>query len=78
MEIRKNICNGLVDIGAVRSLAIRGRNSAEQIFYLAGLRREEREDPTVHGGDESGALCPNIKNYKSNKGATCLITCTAL
>jgi len=46
-------------------------------FYLAGLRRAEREDPTVHGGDESGALCPNTKNYKSDKGNNDLITCTA-
>jgi hypothetical protein len=46
-------------------------------FYLAGLRRAEREDPTVHGGDESGALCPSTKNHKSDKGTNDLITCTA-
>ena len=46
-------------------------------FYLAGLRKAEREDPTVHGGDESGALCPNTKNHKSDKGTNDLITCTA-
>jgi len=47
------------------------------LFYLAGLRRAEREDPTVHGEDESGALCPNTKNHKSDKGTNDLITCTA-
>ena len=25
-------------------------------IYLAGSERTEREDPTVHGGDESGVL----------------------
>ena len=30
------------------------------IFYLAGLRRAEREGLTLQGGDESGALCPRI------------------
>ena len=29
--------------------------------YLAGLRRAEREGPTLQGGDESGALCPRIR-----------------
>jgi hypothetical protein len=28
---------------------------------LAGLRRAEREGPTLQGGDESGALCPRIR-----------------
>ena len=58
--------------------AIRGgaRENATDI-YLAGLRRAEREDPIVHGGDESGALCPNTKNHKSDKGTNDLLTCTA-
>jgi S-adenosylmethionine synthetase len=31
-------------------------------IYHVGLRRTEREDPTVHGGDESGVLCPIYQN----------------
>jgi hypothetical protein len=36
-------------------------NPAAKYLYLAGLRRAEREGPTLQGGDESGALCPRIR-----------------
>jgi hypothetical protein len=35
--------------------------SPRETIYLAGLRRAEREGPTLQGGDESGALCPRIR-----------------
>jgi hypothetical protein len=35
--------------------------SPRETIYLAGLRRAEREGPTLQGGDASGALCPRIR-----------------
>jgi hypothetical protein len=34
------------------------------------LLRAEREDPTLQGGDESGALCPNTKSINLIKVST--------